>query len=91
MLSRFPVWPFWDAQGEIVDGETAEIHEIIKNTAKLNIRGGLVIRPDRQGDVRTDWAGTAAQITLGSSGEPLRKEIDNLAQTLVSLMTSAGI
>ena len=88
-LVRVPVWPIWDVDGGLVEGEAAEVADFIAERRLRDMRGvvgALILRPHATGEVANEIAGNVAQATLGSAGEPLREGVMRLAEIVLGLL-----
>ena len=83
-LSRWAVWPVWDAVGGLEHGETEEISALLPNGRNESVKGGITIRPTADGqnaEVRS--LANVGCLTLGASGPGLKAGIEQLRDFLI--------
>jgi hypothetical protein len=75
----------WDVRGGLVNGEAAEIADIIRLGRRAGITAGLVLRPPADNDqTRAEDAPHALASTVGTDGPALWEGIKTIERFLSS-------
>ena len=83
-LSRWAVWPVWDAVGGLESGETDEISALLPNGRNESVKGGITIRPTADGQsAEARSLANVGCMTLGASGPELKAGIEQLRDFLI--------
>jgi hypothetical protein len=90
-LSSVAVWPIWDAQCGLVDGEAAEVAAVVRLGRSAGIVAGLVLRPadDGAGFAMAAEA-DALTATLGTQGTELSDSLAAIQQFLSTSVLRAA-
>ncbi|MFC1455720.1 DUF2357 domain-containing protein [Microvirga arabica] len=87
-LHNIAVWPMWDMHGGLVNGEAAEIADIIRLGWRAGITAGLVLRPPADNEqTGTEDAPHALVTTIGTDGPALWEGIKAIERFLSSYIS----
>lgn len=85
--SYVAIWPIWDARGGLIDGEIAELEELLARSARHRIAAGLVLRPTSFGGKFEVQTGACSQVVaIGTEGPALWDGLEALTQFLAAMM-----
>ena len=84
---RIAVWPMWDVQGELVDGEAEQLHDMLRWIRPPHLAGTIVIRPTgHEARAAIDSTSQCVALTLGVQGEQLRNGLTELTRQIDHLI-----
>jgi hypothetical protein len=84
-LSNVAVWPIWDIEGGLVDGEHREIEQLLPLGRQAHLRGGMVLRPAKGEEPETYQSNGVLTATIGTEGGALSDGIAAITAFLLSL------
>ena len=82
-LSRWAIWPVWDAKGGLAEGEADQLAKLLPYGRRESVKGGITLRPTADGQgVDQHCRRDAACFTVGTSGRALKDGIEQLGRFL---------
>lgn len=87
-LGHVAIWPIWDIQGGLVDGEVEELERVLSLGAKAHLAAGIVLRPARHDFLQVQSSSKACTMAIGAYGVPLWQGLAELTHFLTEVTKS---